>query len=391
MAFHRRVQMGLLLAAAGIANVAATKQCVEFELPISVDTTNEHYNIRRVDNDVDAVQWALDSSIWNQTFGKIIDHVNITTTYNISAELCVPSEKSDKSDILQIAVHGNAWDKRAWDVQVRPEQQSYVDAAIAKGYSILTFDRIGTGQSTLVNAYDDAQPNTEIEILAQITTLARSGKLLSGATIISNTTAIPSPTPKKIVHVGHSFGSLLIFGLLKKQGDLSDGALLTGFLNSSHLRDVPVATFEHAYAATHDPARFGTFGSGYVVLTSLNTLQKLYFTKATLDAELLEYTERIKQPEPVAVYASAGQVFGSENTNLFRGPVQLIAGEADFVTCNGYCPGTYDEEEMKDQWFQNAANLTVYIAPDTAHVLNVATSASATYKKMLDYLEEHGL
>jgi pimeloyl-ACP methyl ester carboxylesterase len=214
-----------------------------------------------------------------------------------------------------------------WDVQIRPEQQSYVDAAIEKGYSILTFDRIGTGQSSLVNAYDDVQPNTEIEILAKITTLARSGKLLSAAKIVSstNTTTVPSPDPTQIVHVGHSFGSLLIFGLLKKNGDMSDGALLTGFLNSTQLGAVPVATFEHDYAATHDPVRFGHFGSGYVVLTTLNTLQKLYFTKATLDSELLDYTEKVKQPEPVAVYASGAQVFAAENSGLFRGPVQACS------------------------------------------------------------------
>ena len=69
----------------------------------------------------------------------------------------------------------------------------------------------------------------------------------------------------------------------------------------------------------------------------------------------------------------------------------MIAGEADFVICNGYCPGTYDQEQIKKQWFPNASNMTVYIAPDTAHVINVATSASATYKKMFAYLDEHGL
>lgn len=106
---------------------------------------------------------------------------------------------------------------------------------------------------------------------------------------------------------------------------MSDGALLTGFLNSTQLGAVPVATFEHDYAATSDPARFGHFGSGYVVLTTINVLQKLYFTAATLDFELLNYTELIKQPEPVAVYASSAQVFGSVNTGSFKGPVQVCS------------------------------------------------------------------
>ena len=111
MALNRRAQMGLLLAASA-AVVAATKQCVQLELPIPVVATNERYNIPRVDNDIDAVQWALDFSVWNQTFGGTIEPLNIIKTYNISAGLCIPTKKTEKSDILQIAVHGNAWDKR---------------------------------------------------------------------------------------------------------------------------------------------------------------------------------------------------------------------------------------------------------------------------------------
>ena len=46
---------------------------------------------------------------------------------------------------------------------------------------------------------------------------------------------------------------------------------------------------------------------------------------------------------------------------------------------------------MKKQWFPNASNMTVYLALDTAHVINLATSASAIYEKMFAYLAEQGL
>jgi hypothetical protein len=124
------------------------------------------------------------------------------------------------------------------------------------------------------------------------------------------------------VHVGHSFGSFLVWGLLKTHGNLSDGALLTGFLQSDELNAVKVASFEHGYAATNG---FGSYSSGYVVLTTLNTQQKLYFTKKTLDTKLLYYADSIKQPEPVAVYASAAQIFLAEDGLLFKGPVQVCS------------------------------------------------------------------
>ena len=209
-------------------------------------------------------------------------------------------------------------------MQVEPVEHSYVDAAISKGYSILMFDRIGTGESEIPNAYDLVQVATEVEILAQLTAMARRGTLLSSASavlMIDNVTIL-EPNPAHIVHVGHSFGSLLISGLLTQHGDMSDAALLTGFLPNTHQTDVKVATFEHDFAPVHDPVRFGQFSSGYIVLTSENTLQKLYFTQASLEPELLTYTEKVKQPEAVALYASNVQAYAHPGP-AFRGPVQV--------------------------------------------------------------------
>ncbi|KAI1077226.1 hypothetical protein F5B20DRAFT_552789 [Whalleya microplaca] len=385
----RLIQVGLLFAAKAMA-VAVSKQCVEFDLAVPVSATNNYFTMPRVDSNIDAVQWVLNFSVWDAPTPaqRNTSDIAINDTFNISARLCVPSTKNDKSDILQIAVQGNAWDKRYWDVEVQPEEHSYVDAAISEGYPILMFDRIGTGNSSISNPYEVVQAATEVEILRQITTMARNGTLLSSAKAVSNT--VPEPNPKHIVHVGHSFGSLLIAGLLTQHGNLSDAALLTGFLpNSTHLTDVPVATFEHDFAPVSDPVRFGKFGSGYIVLTSLNTLQKVYFTKESLDPALLIYTEEIKQPEAVALYASSQQAFANPGP-AYTGPVQLIVGEFDYVNCNGDCRGTYSEENITISTFPGASNVTVYLQPNTGHALNVAKNASAVFQLMFSYLNDHG-
>ncbi|KAI0831037.1 hypothetical protein F5Y06DRAFT_290593 [Hypoxylon sp. FL0890] len=389
----RLIQVGLLFATKAMT-AAASKQCVEFDVPVPVIATNNYYTMPRVDSNIDAVQWALNFSVRTaptpaerETGPKPINH-----TFNINAQLCVPSTKTDKSDILQIAIQGNGWDKRYWDVAVEPVEHSYVDAAISKGYSILTFDRIGTGKSELPNPYEDVQVATEVEILAQLTAMARNRTLLSSARVATTTDniTIPALNPTHIVHVGHSFGSLLITGLLFQHGDMSDAALLTGFLpNSTHMGEVPVATFEHDFAPDHDPVRFGQFSSGYIVLTSENTLQKVYFTQDTLEPELLAYTEKVKQPEAVALYASSGQAFVQPGP-MFKGPVQLIAGEFDYVNCNGDCKGTYTEESIKNSTFPEASNVTVYLQPNTAHALTVAKNSSAGFEIMFSYLDTHG-
>ncbi|XXH05293.1 hypothetical protein Hte_011718 [Hypoxylon texense] len=390
----RLVQVGLLLAVKVMA-VAASKQCVEFEVPVPVVATNHNYTMPRVDNNIGAVQWALNFSVWTAPTPDERDTglLLINDTFSISARLCVPSTKTDKSDILQITVQGNGWDKRYWDVPVEPTEHSYVDAAISKGYSILMFDRIGTGKSEMPNAYYAVQVATEVEILAQITAMVRNGTLLSSARAVTTTdnVTVPELNPKHIVHVGHSYGSLLVTGLLTQHGDMSDAALLTGFLpDSTQMAQVPVATFEHEFAPAHDPVRFGQYSSGYIVLTSENTLQKVYFTQDTLDPELLTYTEKVKQPEAVALYASGGQASAQQGP-AFGGPIQIIAGEFDYVNCNGDCKGTYTEEDIKKNVFPGASEVKVYLQPNTGHALTVAKNASAGFEVMFSYLEAHDL
>ncbi|EJT72441.1 hypothetical protein GGTG_09307 [Gaeumannomyces tritici R3-111a-1] len=380
-------------AAMAVRETTPSKSCVQFEVPIHVVATNKHYSMPRVDNNIDFVDWSLNFSIWmapKNNAERILSDVFINHSFRISAQLCVPTQETDKADILQIAVHGNAFDKRYWDVQVKPEEHSYVDAAIAKGYSILTWDRIGTGQSEIPNAYDEVQLTTEIEILAGLTKLAREGRLL-GSAIKTDGGAVAEPRPSRIVHVAHSFGAYLTYAFLLKHPELSDAALLSSFLPSgTQLGAVKVVTFEHDYAAGLDPARFGGFGSGYFVPTSLNALQKLYFTKGGFDEELLAYAEEIKGPEAAGLYASDHQIQYATNDRLFGGPVQIIIGEKDFPLCNGYCPGTFSETDIKNNNFHNATALEIKVLDNTAHALALQKSARAGYKLMFDFLSGHG-
>ncbi|KLU84382.1 hypothetical protein MAPG_03426 [Magnaporthiopsis poae ATCC 64411] len=383
----------LVATSAAMATRATTpsKNCVQFNVSVPVVATNKHYRQPRVDNNIDTVNWALNFSIRTapkNNAERILGDVDIHRSFRISAQLCVPPEKTTKAGILQIAVNGNAWDKRYWDVQVKPEQYSYIDAAIAKGYSILTWDRIGTGQSEIANAYDEVQLTTEIEILAGLTNLAREGKLLSSAT--TTTASVAEPKPTRIVHVAHSFGAYLTYAFLLKHPTLSDAALLSSFLpNATQLGAVKVVTFEHDYAAHNDPARFGRFGSGYMVPAEENALQKLYFTKGGFDPELLTYSDKVKQPEAVSLYASDHQIQYATSDRLFHGPVQIIVGEKDFPLCNGYCPGTFDEANIKDI-FHNATDVQVKVLENTAHALALHKSAPAGYKLMFDFLSGHG-
>ncbi|KAL2193162.1 hypothetical protein P885DRAFT_45836 [Corynascus similis CBS 632.67] len=389
---HFLVLLGALvlaqIVAATTSGAAITfKQCVQLEVPVPVVAINQNYSMPRVDSNIDTIDWTVNFTTWSTT-PHIFNSVNINNTFTISAQLCVPSQKGPKADILQIATDGLGFDKIYWDVEINPEKYSYVDAAVKKGYSILTYDRLGTGKSQRPDAYTVVQIPTEVEILASLTKLARSGKLISSSKVSgSSSRTISDFRPSKVVQVGHSFGSYLITLLLSRHVEISDGAILTGSLVTK-LPTLNVLHYDHEFAREHDPVRFSQYPSGYFVLNTKSCLQKLFLRKGAFEPEMLDYTEKIKQPEAVGEYASEGSNPPSPAVG-FKGPIQFFNGEFDNYICIGDCKGALDEETVKILF----PNTTVYhyLQPNTGHALTVATNASAGYQVMLNFLDEKGL
>ncbi|KAK0629529.1 hypothetical protein B0T17DRAFT_189144 [Bombardia bombarda] len=383
-----------------VAGAATTsfKQCVELNVSVPVVATNHFFIQPRVDSTIDAVDWQQNTTTWSTPSAKdrIISENHINQNFSIHAQLCIPSQKGLKAGILQLATHGLGFDKRYWDVQVQPEEYSYLDATIRAGYSFLSYDRLGTGLSEKPNAYDTVQLPTEIEILAGLTKLARSGQLISASTIlsttdVSNETDILNFKPTKTVHVGHAFGSYLMTLMLGRPGygQLSDGALMTGLLFNTYLNVLDVKSFNHEFAKEYDPVLFANYTSGYFVLGSKTDLQKLFLRKTNFDPALLTYLNEIKQPETVGEYASESTT-DVLPANDFKAPILFFAGEFDWFLCLGNCTGTYNEA-MTRQVFPNAIDPTPYLQPNTGHANTLSLNASAGYQVMYNYLGNHGL
>lgn len=104
-------------APSGPTKTTPKKNCIDLEVSVPVEAYQWRYDQPRADSNIDAMDW----------------HVNVTTpsappfserrigdakqrikeTFNVSAKLCVPPEKTEKSSILQIASPGQAFDKRS--------------------------------------------------------------------------------------------------------------------------------------------------------------------------------------------------------------------------------------------------------------------------------------
>jgi hypothetical protein len=69
--------------------------------------------------------------------------------------------KYSSQNTLQIATLGLHYNSRYWDPELDRGKQCYVEASLKAGYAILTYDRLGAGQSDIPDAYAEVQAPLE--------------------------------------------------------------------------------------------------------------------------------------------------------------------------------------------------------------------------------------
>lgn len=380
-------------AASAVPSQRAHGFCKELDIPVFATSDSGIYDIPRVDNDIDVVAWATHADTWSTPVGPAALIKNTTTsgTFKIHAQLCVPKSHQKGDNTLQIASHGVHYDSRYWDSDLHREKHSYVEAALKAGYSILTYDRLGVGQSDHPDAYEVVQAPLEVEILRQLTLMARNGTLydFAGNARPVDATFKELTKPKKVVHIGHSFGSVLTKAFISEYGPLTDGAIITGYLDNKYLGKAGMASFGAKYAATNSPPYHRP--SGYIVCQKTG-IQTVFFAgnpHTAFTEEMLNYGDSIKQPVPIGEFASAYHVLRLDGSS-FHAPVQYMLPEFDFYICGGDCKGVADMEELKGI-FPNATAIEVAIQPNTGHALPLHNNATAGFQVTFDFLARHGL
>lgn len=368
--------------------------CRQLDIPVTATAESAIYNIPRVDSDIDAIAWAIYTDTWSTVGGsdRIIKNTTTSGTFNIHAQLCIPKRDVDKKKgILQLATHGVHYDSRYWDPELDRDNLSYVEAALKAGYSILTYDRLGVGKSDIPDAYTVVQAPLELELLHQLTLLARDGTIYG---LASKGQPRGSPfgklsKPSKIVHVGHSWGSVLTSAFIAKYGPLTDGAIITGYYLGPLLGKAGMAAWNAEAPASSTPSFDRP--SGYVVCKK-SGIQTIFFagdTKTAFTEEMLEYGNALKQPAPIGEFASAYQILGLPGPEM-RAPVQYFLPEFDFYVCGGDCKGIVNKT-LLEQTYPHAPVIDIKIQPNTGHAFTLHNNASAGYQVNFDFLESNGL
>lgn len=369
-------------------------RCTYFNLPITASSSDAYvFDIVHPDDNINATALAVQlSTVTTPSPAELVTkNITVSGTYNIAAQLCVPQNGS-KKETLQIASHGAIFDKRYWDIRYQPSEYSWVDNMLDAGYSILTYDRIGVGQSDKPDAYTVVQTRLQVDILGEITKLARSGGLMKYVP----GSAAKNATFNKFIHIGHSQGSAITLNFLSEFGELSDGAIITGELVTTKRSPPQVVALDVQYAAQANPKLFGDFGNGYVVPTPgglqagfLSTFRNYTLGLGGFNHELFEYSDKIKQPMACTEIISS-EVLGFSPAPNFTAPLQFVSGEYDFVGCNGDCRGAWDPKVTKDL-FPGATHLDHWLQPGTGHGLPFHLGAKYGFQKSIKWLESVGL
>ncbi|KAK3112949.1 hypothetical protein LTR53_010234 [Teratosphaeriaceae sp. CCFEE 6253] len=363
--------------------------CTQFTVPVHATARSAVYNIPTVNDDITAAAWAIYDATRTTPHdtSNIVKNTTTSGIFNIHVQVCVPKARG-REDVLQIATHGVHYDSRYWDSTYNPEDHSYVNAALKAGYSILTYDRLGVGQSDILDAYEVVQAPLELEILRQLTLMARNGTLYSVAAE-SSLADTAFHRPNKIVHVGHSFGSFLTLAFIAKYGSLRDGAIITGYILTQWLASAGSTSWAVEYPSSSCPPFDRP--SGYVVCSKVG-IQNIFFGGDPATAytpALLDYGNAIKQPAPIGEFASAFSLLGSYGPS-FTAPVQYLLPEQDFYICRGDCNGPANVTQLAET-YPSATAIEVAIQPNTGHALTLHNNATAGFQVMFDFLARHGL
>jgi pimeloyl-ACP methyl ester carboxylesterase len=218
--------------------------------------------------------------------------------------------------------------------------------------------------------------------------MARSGDLIRRSKPVGGA-QLREYMPKKVVHVGHSYGSIGTSGFLSRHGTLSDGAILTGFVVSPQTGKVTPATFGLEYAPAHNPALFGDRGSGYLVQATRSNVQQIFLKKGSFEDAALAYAEAIKQTSTVGEMVSVGPVLASPVVG-FKGPLQFFLAEHDYAICAGDCKNVTTPEALR-QLYPGPSSIDIYVQPNTGHGLTLSQNATAGYQVMFNWLAAKGL
>ncbi|KAH8773346.1 Alpha/Beta hydrolase protein [Hyaloscypha sp. PMI_1271] len=356
------------------------KFCFNITIPVNVTSNNFIFGLPQFSNNLDVTALNIEFNTRGvaATLNPFAGTHNETAAYQVAGTYCRPSH--NKPSTLLLATHGATLDRYYWHFPYQSSKYSFVDFAVSKGYSVLFYDRVGAGESTMLNGYVSQIP-IHVAVLEQLIQYVRSGSLSSYARGV---------TPKKIVLVGHSLGSMISNALLASANPtIADGAVLTGWSpNSGLLAGAPgiFAATQLKIANTANPSRWGAYDNGWLTAIDIYSCIQLFYKIGSFDFATAQLALASSWPISIMEFFT---LFAMNFVSQSTIPVLFFTGSNDMMICQGDCNGVYANAVAP--LFPKSVGFEAYIQPNTGHVLTTAYNATGGYKVITDYLKKNGL
>ncbi|KAI3400780.1 hypothetical protein diail_1989 [Diaporthe ilicicola] len=364
----------LVLALAATINALPTSeisernsQCSQIQIPVTVSERRSVLDII-IEDDWDAA--SLTFNLTSRSFNTpdnplpIVGETasSVASNYIIGASLC------GTGGTVLVTTHGIIESKLYYEPNFSESSQySFVDAAVAAGYTVLNYDRIGVGSSSKVDAYIDAQFQVEVSVLNSLVAYARQA---IGA--------------DKVVLVGHSYGAYISTQSAALLGSSVDGLVLTGFSGTLEYFGPFGAGVGFRVARTHDPDRWGHLDPGYLTSSDLFAETFAYFASPYFEHRVAEWSYDVAS-EPFAVAELPTLLATDIQYGNVTAPTLVLQGKYDTSACGGYCVG------LLDGLSSNFTNVTVLRTVDdlpSGHDLFLHEVAPQAFNMIFDFLSE---
>ncbi|KAF1973100.1 hypothetical protein BU23DRAFT_599271 [Bimuria novae-zelandiae CBS 107.79] len=273
-----------------------------------------------------------------------------------------------------------------WDLSYNDYQYSYTNVALEYGYSTLAIDRLGIGESSHGDPINEIQAQLEVEALNAITTKLWKGEIPEIEHDYS-----------KVIHVGHSFGSVQSSGFLLYPDNI-DGLVLTGWSADGNFFASQTVPGWNLYSLQKLLSSVGIAASTDLIWIDVTTTEvgniingwNATSSVSTTPAGVV--TENTKQPVTIGEILTIGS---TPATTSFGGPVIVFTGEYDQPFCGLDCYATRGVAanipvQAKSN-FPNAAAFDAYIQPNTGHGINAHFNSTAGNEYVQRWLAVHGL
>ncbi|KAK3074712.1 hypothetical protein LTR53_002655 [Teratosphaeriaceae sp. CCFEE 6253] len=375
----------------------ATADCIEYTVPITIAYDQVTFNFTQWEDDYQLEQFLADATTRaGADFPTIVSGTTPASgSYEIAASFCTPKKPNGKEKTVVLATHGIGPGREHWNSAYKPEEYSFVQWAIAQGYSVFLYDRLGCGLSSkLVPISPDtscsilmfdlsisgyqAQLNTHVAVLQQLATIIKGGEYTGDI-----------GKPSKLALMGFSFGSYITHNTIATYPELADAVILTAIglnltvgVNGNGL----LRSFVPRIASLQDATRFGELDTGYITWVDKFAQLENYFHYPYYETGTIDYVEDVKQAFSIGEFLTFPTVISAAN---FTGAALAITAETDYIVCDGWCPGIYDEPA--ETLYSNAKSFERVLHPNASHSINFHFNATGAYKVITDFLGSNGL